>query len=179
MTDSPLDPEAEALWRKVTDTVRPLGGRRTTIRAAMLASAPTVPRPDPRPAPIPKPRARPAGPGETLDGGWDRRLRRGAAAPDRTLDLHGHTLAAAHAALEAGLADALASGARLLLVVTGRPPRERAEYSDGRPARGMIRASIGDWLACSPYADRIAAVWTAHPKHGGAGALYVVLRRAR
>ncbi|HET8612596.1 MAG TPA: Smr/MutS family protein [Sphingomonas sp.] len=179
MADRPLDPDAEALWRKVTQTVRPLGGRRTTIRAAMLASAPAVPPPDPRPAPIPKPGARPSGPGETLDGGWDRRLRRGSVVPDRTLDLHGHTLAAAHAALEAGLAGALASGARLLLVVTGRPPRERGDRIGGRPARGMIRASIGDWLACSPHADRIAAVRTAHPKHGGAGALYVVLRRPR
>ena len=30
----------------------------------------------------------PKGPGETLDGGWDRRLRRGLISPERTIDLH-------------------------------------------------------------------------------------------
>ena len=45
--------------------------------------------------------------------------------------------------------------------------------------RDAIRAAVADWLAASRFADRIAAVRTAHPRHGGAGALYVVLRRAR
>lgn len=45
------------------------------------------------------------------------------------------------------------------------------------PLRGIIRASIADWLAASPVSSRIAAVRAAHPRHGGAGAIYVVLRR--
>lgn len=110
----------------------------------------------------------------TLDGSWDRRLSRGLAQPDSSLDLHGHTLASAHALLDTGLARALASGDRLLLLVTGKPPRPESE----RPhARGAIRAAVTDWLASSRHADRIAAVRGAHPRHGGAGALYIVLRR--
>lgn len=130
------------------------------------------------PPPLP-PRqlAKPPSAPDTLDGGWDRRLRRGMVAPDRTIDLHGHTLATAYAALDAELARAIAMEARLLLLVTGRPPRQRS-HNEERP-RGAIRASIGDWLGGSRFADRIAAVRAAHPRHGGAGALYVVLRRRR
>ncbi len=51
------------------------------------------------PPPLPK-----KGPGETLDGGWDKRLSRGSVMPDSSLDLHGHTLASAHALLDQGLA---------------------------------------------------------------------------
>jgi DNA-nicking Smr family endonuclease len=112
----------------------------------------------------------------TLDGGWDRRLLKGAVVPDDTIDLHGHTLASAHAMLDARLDQAVARGDRVLLLVTGKPPRPESE----RPhARGAIRAAVADWLAFSRHAGRIAAVRAAHPRHGGAGALYIILRRAR
>ena len=111
----------------------------------------------------------------TLDGTWDRRLGRGLAQPDSSLDLHGYTLASAHTLLDQGLDRALARGDRLLLLVTGKPPCPESE----RPyARGAIRAAVADWLASSRFADRIAAVRNAHPRHGGAGALYIVLRRS-
>lgn len=112
--------------------------------------------------------------GRTLDASWDRRLARGIAAPDATVDLHGHTLTSAHALLDAALAAAIARGDRLVLLVTGKPPRPESE----RPhARGAIRAAVADWLAASRHADAIAAVRPAAPRHGGAGALYIVLRR--
>jgi len=117
----------------------------------------------------------PKGPGETLDGGWDRRLRRGLISPERTIDLHGHTLASAHAALDSALDRAIADDVRTILLITGKPPREGAPP----PRRGAIRASIGDWLAGSRHASRIAAIRNAHPRHGGLGALYVILRRRR
>ncbi|PCD01824.1 DNA mismatch repair protein MutS [Sphingomonas spermidinifaciens] len=119
---------------------------------------------------------RTAMPGVTLDGGWDKKLARGLVSPESSIDLHGHTLASAHAMLDQGLARAIARGDRVLLLVTGKPPRPEAE----RPyARGAIRAAVGDWIAASRHADRIAAVRAAHPRHGGAGALYIVLRRPR
>jgi DNA-nicking Smr family endonuclease len=117
-------------------------------------------------------------PANTLDASWDRKLARGLVAPDLTIDLHGFTLSAAYGELEAGLTRAVAMQARLILLVTGRPPPPGRSRLDN-PLRGVIRASIGDWLHHSRHASRIAAVRNAHPRHGGAGALYVVLRRVR
>lgn len=97
-------------------------------------------------------------------------------APESSIDLHGHSLASAYDRLDRGLEAAIRRGDRVLLLVTGKPPRPESE----RPhARGAIRAAVGDWLAASRHADRIAAVRGAHPRHGGSGALYIVLRRAR
>jgi DNA-nicking Smr family endonuclease len=94
--------------------------------------------------------------------------------PDRVVDLHGHNLAAAHALLDSRLDEAIASGARVLLLVTGKPP-----HGDRRPAgRGAIRTAVGDWLAASRHAPHIAAIRAAHPRHGGAGALYIILRKS-
>jgi DNA-nicking Smr family endonuclease len=66
-----------------------------------------------------------------------------------------------------------------MLLITGKPPREGDRDMDGRPRRGLIRASISTWLQSSRHACRIAAVRNAHPRHGGAGALYIILRRER
>jgi DNA-nicking Smr family endonuclease len=94
--------------------------------------------------------------------------------PDAVLDLHGHDLATAYGLLDRRLEDAISGGARLLLLVTGKPP------GPARPVvRGRIRAAVGDWLHASRHAGRIAAVRNAHPRHGGTGALYIVLRRPR
>jgi DNA-nicking Smr family endonuclease len=182
-----LGPEERALWRRVTEGVRPFARAKpaTHQRAAQPAVVSTEPANVPstkrlgRVPPLLPPRLIAKAPPvpDTLDGGWDRRLRRGMVAPDRTIDLHGHTIATAFAALDAELARSIAMEARLLLLVTGRPPRERPQ--GGERPRGAIRASVGDWLAGSRFADRIAAVRNAHPRHGGAGALYVVLRRRR
>ena len=176
MRAKPPAPDGHALWQRVAETVRPLKG--TAARSLMTSSAPPPPFEFTPRTPV-VPAARQNGPGETLDGGWDRRLRRGVVAPDVTIDLHGHTLLSAQAQLEAGLAAAILRGARLILLVTGRPPRERGERIDGRPVRGAIRASVGDWLHGSRHAGHVAAVRNAHPRHGGAGALYIVLRRGR
>lgn len=176
----PLSAEERALWSKVAASVRPLFGR-APLQAPADPPPPAVPAADGgrRLAPAqPAPAAGPQRPGETLDASWDRRLARGLVQPDLTLDLHGHTLASAHAALEAGLARAVAGEARLMLLVTGRPPAPN-DRGFGPPRRGAIRWAVGDWLAASPQAGRIAAVRHAHPRHGGAGALYVVLRRRR
>jgi DNA-nicking Smr family endonuclease len=177
-----MTPEERALWARVIASVTPIRRDRPAPVPAPVPTGMGQPRP-----PEPKVTGRslplrpePSKPAEarkpTLDGSWDRRLSRGLAAPDSSIDLHGHSLTSAHAMLDAGLARAIARGDRVLLLITGKPPRAESE----RPhTRGAIRAAVGDWLAASRHADRIAAVRNAHPRHGGQGALYIVLRRDR
>jgi DNA-nicking Smr family endonuclease len=183
MPRSRLTAEERALWDRVAATVTPFEGRKlppepppvdrraVASRNDTQTAAQSAADLDARRADAKKLKAAP--PADTLDGGWDRRLRRGVVLPDRTIDLHGHTLTSAHAALDHALARAIADEVRVLLVVTGKPPRG----DDKR--RGLIRASIGDWIAFSGYSSRIAAVRNAHPRHGGAGALYLIFRRKR
>lgn len=176
-----LHPEEHAVWGQVAKTVRPTKGRTVVpvltatnaVAKRKLGFAPTRETVAP---PIPVKRSVKT-PSNTLDAGWDRRLSKGMVSPDAVIDLHGETLASAHARLNFALADAAMSGARLILLVTGKAARENPRLPP--TSRGVIRASITDWLSSSPHASRIAAVRNAHPRHGGAGALYVVLRRAR
>jgi len=176
-----LDPEEAALWARVMATVRPLAGRTASARPASPEQPPAplrkpVGRVPAALMPAPRVPARPAASQATLDGGWDRRLSRGMVQPDATVDLHGHTLASAHGLLDSALERSIVRGDRLVLLITGKPPRPESE----RPhARGAIRAAVGDWLHASRHADAIAAVRGANPRHGGAGALYIVLRRPR
>lgn len=191
-----LAPEEAALWKRVIATVTPLDrgkarplADREKSKDGVVSEAGSMPaaaissnglnassrRTDApaRPQPVP---ARKEASANTLDGSWDRRLSRGLVTPESSIDLHGHSLASAYDRLDAGLEQAIRQGDRVLLLVTGKPPRPESE----RPhARGAIRAAIGDWLKASRHSDRIAAVRGAHPRHGGTGALYIVLRRPR
>lgn len=179
-----LSAEEAALWARVASTVAPLKGRAPAPRAAPQEPtplpqpvAPAKPKgrvPAPRPAP---PLPAPSSPGPGLDSSWDRKLARAAIAPDFTLDLHGHTLDQAHQRLDIGLGQAKAMGARLVLLITGKP--RPTEAADRGSQRGAIRAKVLDWLAAGPHASDIAAIRKAHRRHGGEGALYIVLRRPR
>lgn len=185
MSNRRLSPDEAALWRKVMSGVRPLAGR-----APLTLSPPAGPAPAPArmthsqqvraPAASPAVAVRKAAPrpidAATLDASWDRRLSRGLVSPDRSVDLHGLGLQGAYSLLDQTLERAIAAGERVVLLVTGKPPPRESE----RPhARGAIRAAVGDWLAASRHGDRIAAVRGAHPRHGGNGAIYIVLRRPR
>ncbi|MGN6817532.1 MAG: Smr/MutS family protein [Sphingomonas sp.] len=172
-------------------TVTPMPGREGVkqeakrplpFRGVGVGESQAMPSTRSRPTPNPSPKgeglksAKTPTPGTTLDGGWDRRLSRGMVEPDSTVDLHGHTLNSAYTMLDAALARSIARGDRVILLITGKPPRAESQ----RPhARGAIRAAVGDWLHASRHADSIAAVRGASPRHGGTGALYIVLRRPR
>lgn len=182
-----LSPDEAALWRRVAATVTPLHPKRPV--PAPAAAAPSEPPPPPPkrvkgrvPPPKPEPVAiatpvRPLTAGG-LDSSWDRKLTRGPLQPDVTIDLHGLTLAMAHERLNGGIAQALAMGARVILLIAGKH-RPVPENDLRGEKRGAIRAKLLDWLAASPHAGRIASVRPAQPRHGGDGAVYIVLRKAR
>lgn len=179
----PLGAEERALWAKVVATVRPLHplpARPIEPTAAEVATttAPAAALKGPQ-APIRALPAKAAAPrphfASTLDGSWDRRLSRGIVQPEMSVDLHGHNLGTAYHLLDSRLGQAVTDGVRVLLLITGKPPR-----GEERPVRrGAIRAAVEDWLGASRHAGSIAAVRGAHPRHGGAGALYIILKRSR
>ncbi len=178
-----LAAEEAALWARVAATITPLHPPAPPVAAAPPAAPAPIVGPRAPKGRVPAPLAVPPPPARArqidrhgLDAGWDRRLAKGLVAPDFTLDLHGAGLDAAHGRLDAGLALAAAQGARLVLVITGR--LRPAPAADRGHQRGAIRSKFVDWLLAGAHAGRIAAIRPAHPRHGGAGAVYVVLRRA-
>ncbi|MBU6268809.1 MAG: Smr/MutS family protein [Sphingomonadales bacterium] len=183
-----LSPDEAELWERVARTVRPLEPRRAILRKVAdpvaVAAPPPLPLkrvkgrvPPAPPAPPPPPAAPRPLDRHGLDSTWDRRLAKGVLEPDFTLDLHGASLDAAHARLDHGLTLAVAQGARVVLLVTGRArPHDPADRAS---RRGAIRAKFLDWVEAGPHASRIAAIRPAHPRHGGGGAVYIVLRKGR
>jgi DNA-nicking Smr family endonuclease len=166
-----LSAQERALWARVAASVKPLAGRAMPVADGAITVAIPVQQPPTRAIP-PKPAAKPAPNsqshpfGATLDGTWDRRITRGRIVPDRAIDLHGSTVAQAHGQLMAAIH--AGDGARVLLVITGK----------GRPDRpSRIRAELMHWLERPDMRSAIASVRPAHPRHGGGGAFYVILRR--
>ncbi|HEX7970035.1 MAG TPA: Smr/MutS family protein, partial [Stellaceae bacterium] len=98
------------------------------------------------------------------------RLRRGELGIEARLDLHGMTQEEAHRALDDFLACAQHAGRRCVLVITGK---------GGAGRGGILRSAVPRWLNEAPNRARLLAFAAAQPKHGGAGALYLLLRRRR
>ena len=133
----------------------------------------------------------PAGPSQVgrPEPGLDRRnaerLRRGERAPDARIDLHGMTAERAHGALDRFIGRALSERRRLVLVITGKGAKSRDE--DAAPfmrpetggGEGVLRQQVPRWLRSGPHARRIVGIYQAHARHGGAGALYIYLKKDR
>jgi DNA-nicking Smr family endonuclease len=176
-----LSEEERALWRGVARSVRPL--RRSARRIAEEPHPPAaVPaRPVPKrkvltavvPAYVAPPPAPP--PLATLARREKRELARGRTQIDARIDLHGMTQAQAHAALVHFLRRAQHDGAKFALVVTGKGSRG----PDGFGERGVLRRQVPLWLQLPELRDIVVGFEEAHVGHGGEGALYVRLRRAR
>ena len=183
-----LTPDDRAIWETVEATVTPLQPRtRPAAGRPVAPAAPLVPPPAgqpvvpaPRPAPVaqrPPSIAAPAGDGLRMDRGRFEKLRRGRLKPEARLDLHGMTAERAHAALTGFIRMQHEAGCRLVLVITGKG-RVEAEATAAR-RHGILRHSVPHWLAAPPLVNLVLEVVPAHPTHGGAGALYVYLRRRR
>ena len=125
-----------------------------------------------------KPRKNPAAGAGGLDGNTKEKLKRGQLQPGARIDLHGMTEGAAHEALRSFLASAQARGVRLALVVTGvgnPAPHEGAEWM--RTRHGVLKNMVPRWLNEKEFTPLAVGTAPAHRRHGGAGALYVYLRK--
>jgi DNA-nicking Smr family endonuclease len=156
---------------------QPLDGRQTesaTATPAGPADRPTAASPPPEPARPVVTALLPSRPGRPPPHGIDRRtlkrLERGLVSIDARLDLHGMTQEEAHRHLAIFLAHHQRQGARCILVITGIGERTTG---------GTLRRMTPRWLAEPGNAQRIIGYSPAQKRHGGEGALYVLLKRLR
>ena len=169
-----LSEEEIALWAEVARSVQ--------RRPGVAAPPPAPPEPEPPPAPQLRPaphvRTAPAGPPPLapLERKLKRDLARRRGGVDGALDLHGLNQAEAHHALRGFLVDAQARGDRLVIVVTGKGARGASSWID---EPGVLRRLAPHWLRAADMRPFVLGFEEANRVHGGAGALYVRLRRGR
>jgi DNA-nicking Smr family endonuclease len=100
------------------------------------------------------------------------RLRRGEFAVEAYLDLHGKTQPDSRQALNEFIQESVRKGRRTVLVVPGRG----LGSPGGRP---VLKHATVQWLSHGTLSGYVLGFVTARPTDGGAGALYVLLRRDR
>ena len=83
------------------------------------------------------------------------------------LDLHGFNEIEANNLLEDFINRSIENGKRLVLVITGK----------GKEGEGVIKNNIISWLNNKSLRNKILAVNHASKKHGGSGAIYILLRK--
>jgi DNA-nicking Smr family endonuclease len=112
---------------------------------------------------------------EGLAPGVDRRLaqrlHRGDYAVQAHLDLHGHTVEEAKVVVDQFLTSAYAAGQRCILLIHGRGLNSK----DNKP---VLKEQVRIWLSHGRLSRLVLAFATAPLTNGGAGAVYVLLRRA-
>ena len=181
-----LRPDEAELWQAVARTTRPLHPKPLHNPHLPLADppppAPAAPKQPATPRiphfhlgerALPAPPAPPQ-PALRMDARTHDRMTRGKLAPEARLDLHGMTLAEAQPELVRFILNAQSAGLRLVLVITGKG---RMTHEPVPRPIGALRHQVPHWLRLPPLAQAVQQVAEAHLKHGGAGALYVYLRR--
>ena len=175
------------IWRRVAATVMPRDGAVLPEAPAPRAEAAPPPPPAVERPPPPKPRvfhaasytppvSVPKPPPVGLERRYKRKVAIGRVAVEGVLDLHGMTQAQAHAALNQFILRSQRDGARLVIVVTGKGMRERYHRTDAVEP-GVLRRAVPSWLRDGVLRQIVIGFEEASIGHGGAGALYVRLRR--
>jgi DNA-nicking Smr family endonuclease len=165
-------PDELKLWSRVTATIRPAPGQTASILKVdqpsgleiTLTSEKTLKR---EPLVVRSFKAPSITAPQAIEPGRMRRLTREREVIGPKLDLHGLDQDRAHIALTTFLRRARGEGWRAVLVITGK----------GTRGEGVLRRRVPEWLAEPPLRDFVAGVSSAHRRHGGDGALYVVLKR--
>jgi DNA-nicking Smr family endonuclease len=174
----PLSPEEIDLWLQAMRTVQPRHPRPNSGRFRPSLSQPPTSRQMSeaiagKPPAIAKPWVPPLVP---LERRLRQRLQRGQIEVHGAVDLHGMRQAQAHRTLQSFLRQAQANGARVVLVITGKGSSGRAGATI--EAEGVLRRSVPLWLQAAELRSVVIGFEQAGIAHGGAGALYVRIRRA-
>jgi DNA-nicking Smr family endonuclease len=107
-----------------------------------------------------------------LDKNTDKKLKAGEYPIDLKLDLHGLNLEDAYFKLKDTINYAFEKGYRLILVITGKGLHSEEN-------KITIKHSMKNWLSHSEFSSKIIKYVDANKKHGGKGAIYILLRRKR
>jgi DNA-nicking Smr family endonuclease len=176
-----LSEEERALWESVAKQVKPLRKKPRAPKALALVEEPPAaaesagllrPPANPRPAKILKPDHPP--PLAPLGRRERSQLSRGRKEIEGRLDLHGMTQTRAHRALLSFLQRASGDGLTFVLVITGK-----GRVAGPEAGRGVLRRQVPEWLSLPEFRALVVGFEEAHIGHGGEGALYVRVRRAR
>jgi DNA-nicking Smr family endonuclease len=176
-----LSEEEHALWESVAKQVKPLRkkprapktptasleGLTAPAKSAGLPKSPANARPAKTLKPDQPPPLAPLGRRERSQ------LSRGRKQIEGRLDLHGMTQTRAHRALLSFLQRASSDGLTFVLVITGKGA------SGPESGRGVLRRQVPEWLSLPDFRALVVGFEEAHIGHGGEGALYVRVRRAR
>jgi DNA-nicking Smr family endonuclease len=176
-----LSEEDRALWESVAKQVKPLRKRQRASKPSVVATEADG-KVAPKSAAALKPAtssrivapSKPSPPPLAPIGRRERsHLSRGRKEIDARLDLHGMTQTRAHRALFGFLQRAHHDGLTFVLIITGKG-KMGAETE-----RGVLRRQVPQWLGLPEFRSLVVGFEEAHIGHGGEGALYVRVRRAR
>jgi DNA-nicking Smr family endonuclease len=183
-----LTEEEERLWAMVARSITPLrAGKRVPKRepkwdpmAALSIPSPQSARPVKKvaadhPPPAATHHPKPPASAIAIARREKQQLARGKTEIGGRIDLHGMTQAQAHDALLHFLRRYQAEGAKFVLVITGKG----SAGAVARGERGVLRRQVPLWLGLPEFRACVLGFDAAHVGHGGEGALYVRLRRAR
>ena len=174
--------EDHALWVHVAKSAKPLAGRRPPEMPDLPAGQEPVITAPARSLPIPaqpEPKVRTLPPLAGIEKRLMKDVARGHRAIDARIDLHGMRQAEAHAALNGFIYRAHASGAKLVLVITGKGAATGDGFDMAGEGRGVLKRLVPHWLADPVMRRVVIGFENAARGHGGEGALYVRIRRNR
>ena len=174
-----LSQEDNDIWRKIANTAKPLTKSQqnfTNIFSQSIQTAPglnidqkslnklhssTAPAYQPPRQQAKFPSA------HLLDQNTAQKISKGKISLDGKLDLHGYNQQDAHRLLFEYIENAYYARKRTILVITGK----------GNMGRGVLRENLPKWLQEPAFLRLISGFGQSNAAHGGAGALYVRIRR--
>ena len=180
--DRKLSPEDRILWGKVARSTRPMPGRAADLADLFAQTedpqAPSAPEPSAAASAGPEKQER----GFALTAKAERRhhplerpvkrkIAKGRLALEARIDLHGMIQSEAHGLLLQFLLKAHERGLRHVLVITGKGTSMGSD--------GALKRAVPLWFSLPEFRPLISSYEPAARNHGGEGALYVRLARAK
>ncbi|RWP57601.1 Smr/MutS family protein [Mesorhizobium sp.] len=169
-----LSEDDRVLWNLVARTAKPLKRKAAIDIPDIGPDIADDTKPPPRDqamAPAAATKARLQHVSHALDEPTLEKLSKGRLPIEGRVDLHGLSQDEAYSLLFSFLRRAHAGGIRYVLVITGKGSSSGGD--------GILRRAVPAWLSTPAFRPLVSSHDHAARKHGGSGALYVRLRRAR